>query len=126
MTDPRKENPSVRRANAAYIAAVLDEILPPIRRAAAMEGYAIAVHGSLARDIDLVAFPWVEHAQPPERLIQSVRGIVAGIFGACYLSAEATEKTHGRRAWLFHSHSMNAEIDFSVMPLLAKTEEQAP
>lgn len=125
MTDPRKESDAIRSAQQAYISAILDHILPPLRRAAKAEGYAIAVHGSLARDVDLVAIPWADHARSPELLIGTVRGILAGIFGACYVSAEATEKPHGRKAWTFHSHTMTAEVDFSVMPRLS-TEPDDP
>lgn len=120
MIDPRKSSPALRKAQAAYIAAIIDEILPPIRLAARNEGYAIAVHGTLARDIDLVAIPWVEHARPPELLIKSIRGILSGVFGACYVSAEPIEKPQGRKAWTFRSHTMEAEIDLSVMPLVAQ------
>lgn len=124
MIDPRKESDALRSAQRAYIAAVLDEILPPIRRAAKAEGYAVAVHGSLARDIDLVAIPWSEHAHKPDLLISHIRGILAGFFGACYVSKEATEKPQGRKAWTFTSHTMTAEVDLSVMPLLPKPEEE--
>lgn len=123
MIDPRKESDALRSAQRAYIAAVLDEILPSIRRAAKAEGYAVAVHGSLARDIDLVAIPWSEHAHPPELLVSTIRGILAGFFGACYVSKEATDKPQGRKAWAYTSHMMTAEVDLSVMPLLAKSEE---
>lgn len=122
--DPRKDSEGLRRAQKAYITAILEEILPPIRSAARGEGYAIAVHGTLARDIDLVAIPWTDAARDPDLLVQAIRGILAGIFGACYVSAEGTEKPHGRRCRMFHSHTMTAEIDLSVMPLLAKNVEK--
>lgn len=121
--DPRKESDALRKAQKAYIATVIDEILPPLRRAAKAEGYAIAVHGSLARDIDLVAIPWVDHARDPKLLVATIRGILAGIFGACYVSAEPTQKPQGRLAWTLHSHTMTAEIDLSVMPLIPTQKE---
>lgn len=45
----------------AYNHALLDIILPPIRRAAKEATYAVTVHGTLNRDVDLVAISWVEH-----------------------------------------------------------------
>lgn len=123
MSDDRKTNPALRKATAAYIDAILDEILPPMRRVAAREGYAITVHGSLARDIDLVAIPWTDTARDPDLMVQHFRGILAGIFGACYVSADWTEKPHGRRARTFHSHTMTAEIDLSVMPRIVAKQE---
>lgn len=122
MIDPRKESVGLRAAQEAYIVAILDHILPPVRMAAKAEGYAIAVHGSLARDIDLIAIPWVDHARPPDLLVQTIRGILAGIFGACYVSKEPTMKPQGRLAWTLSSHTMTAEIDFSVMPRLPTDE----
>jgi hypothetical protein len=124
MIDPRKESPPLRRAQQAYIAAVIDEIMPPLRLAAKAQGYALAVHGSMARDIDLVAIPWTEHAHTPDLMISNFRGILAGIFGSCYVSKEPTVKPQGRMAWMFHSHTMNAEIDLSVMPLLATPDDE--
>jgi len=123
--DPRKESSALRSATRAYVEVALEQILPPIRLAAMNEGYAIAVHGTLARDIDLVAIPWTESAQGPDLLISHIRGILAGFFGACYVSAEWTEKPHGRRAKSFFSHTMVADIDLSVMPISTPSSEGA-
>ncbi|MBX4388511.1 hypothetical protein K4H03_20680 [Mycobacterium tuberculosis] len=125
MNDPRKCSEGLRRAQRAYIEAILDEILPPLRRAAEAEGYAIAVHGSLARDIDLVAIPWTENARAPDLLVRHIQGILAGIFGACYISEGWTLKPHGRIAKTLHSHTMTAEIDLSVMPRIERAENEA-
>lgn len=118
--DSRKECPTLRRANKAWIAEFIEEILPPIRLAARGLGYAITVHGSLSRDIDLVAIPWTESAHEPELLIQHIRGIIAGIAGRCCVTPNSpTEKPHGRKAYTF-IHMGEAEIDLSVMPLAKK------
>lgn len=50
-----------------------DELLPRLRSAARVAGYALAVHGSGARDLDLVAARWVEHALHPESLLERLR-----------------------------------------------------
>ncbi len=121
--DSRKECPAIRRANKAWIAEFLEEILPPIRLAARGVGYAITVHGSLSRDIDLVAIPWTESADSPELLIQHIRGIIAGIAGRCYVAHSSPgDKPHGRKAWTF-IHMGAAEIDLSVMPRIEKGDE---
>ena len=75
----------------------------------------------------LLLFPYAtqSNAAITERtklLLSHIRGILAGVFGACYISAEPTEKPHGRKAWTFMSHTMNAEVDFSVMPLAQPKE----
>lgn len=42
----------------------------PLAEVARTLGYAIAVHGSQQRDLDLVAVPWVEEAVSPDDLIR--------------------------------------------------------
>lgn len=118
--EPQKDSSVLRSAQRAFIQQFLAEILPPIRLAAKGEGYAIAVHGSLERDIDLVAIPWTEGAREPGLLLQHIRGILAGATGRCYFSAEPTAKPHGRRAWSFHHGGFHADIDLSVTPLFQK------
>ena len=39
-------------------------ILPTLKGVAHEHGYAVAVHGSQARDLDVIAVPWVEGASP--------------------------------------------------------------
>ena len=36
-------------------------------------GYALAIHGTMQRDLDLVAIPWVDEAGDPEILIEALR-----------------------------------------------------
>lgn len=118
-------NPALRAANAAFIAELLPRILEPIREVAHGHGYAIAIHGSLARDIDLVAIPWVEWANDADELVRSIRGAVAGVLGRCLVQGDARgaikagEKPHGRRAYTLIHAGRIGEIDLSVMPKLA-------
>jgi hypothetical protein len=44
-------------------------IIPEIRKIGKRCGYAIAVHGSMERDLDLIAAPWVDGALKPETLV---------------------------------------------------------
>lgn len=113
----------------AYNRALLDLILPPMRLAAHDLGYAITVHGSLNRDIDIVAVPWREHnVADPDRLVQALRGAIAGVTGRCNgEKAGWTEKPHGRLAkilmvWCGES---TGNIDLSVMPAVAPPAEEA-
>lgn len=48
------------------------QLLPIVRQAARACGYAIASHGSMMRDLDLVAVPWTEDASEPEELVRTV------------------------------------------------------
>jgi hypothetical protein len=94
-------------------------LIDPIRKVARQFGYAVALHGSLARDIDLVAIPWTEEAVPPELLVEAVAELVKGYEGGSFGSIDADcprDKPHGRRAWSIHGWAFY--IDLSVMPRL--------
>nr|AMP56857.1 hypothetical protein [uncultured bacterium] len=111
----------------AYNRALLDLILPPMRRAAKDAGYAITVHGSLNRDIDLVAIPWAERGVwTADALIQSIVGAMRGVVGRAHCHDKGwTEKPHGRRAktllaWVGEN---SANIDLSVMPTIERDDD---
>jgi hypothetical protein len=109
----------------AYNRALLDLILPPMRRAAKDEGYAITVHGSLNRDIDMVAIPWREHGvTDADTLVRRLTGAIGGVTGSCNAREEWTKKPHGRIAkilmvWCGENTGM---IDLSVMPAIQPEE----
>lgn len=46
-------------------------LLERFRKIALEKGYALAVHGSMASDMDLVAIPWVEDVSSPEELLNT-------------------------------------------------------
>lgn len=54
-------------------------ILPKVTVAARACGYAIAVHGSLRRDLDLIAVPWIETASDKDTLARNIHRTVCGI-----------------------------------------------
>ena len=113
----------------AMINELLSHILEPMRTVARDAGYAITVHGSLARDIDLVAIPWVEtHVMPADFLVTRLAAVVASITGRCNAMADWTEKPHGRRAktlMVWGERFGHVDIDLSVMPVVEglKAEE---
>lgn len=118
----KHRNRAIDAATKAYCERLLIDILPAIREVGFEHGYAIAPHGSLAADIDLLAAPWVELASDPDELARSVRGAVAGIVGRCNIlrkdDALFGAKPHGRRAYTLLLHPLSY-IDLSVMPRLA-------
>jgi len=76
------------------------------------EGYALAVHGSFTRDLDLLAVPWADHACDAEHLVDRIAD-------ACGLKPNGHppgDKPHGRRAWtlLFPAFGDPRFIDLSV------------
>ena len=99
-----------------------------LARAAAREhGYALAVHGSQMRDLDLIAVPWVGEASEAEVLAEAIRAAVGGAFG----TGDPSTRPHGRLTWSIHlSHPgsladamaafkvpSHPYIDLSVTPL---------
>ena len=117
----------------AYNRALLDLILPPMRRIAKDFGYAITVHGSLNRDIDLVAIPWCEHdVAAPEVLVMKLCPAIAGVTGRCNwmrgteTMVDFTPKPHGRVAatLLVWCGEDSANLDLSIKPTLPAPEEE--
>lgn len=87
-----------------------------IRDAAREKGYAIAVHGSLARDVDLLAAPWREDAATVEELAEAVRVAGEQATGFCVGAADNPRaRPHGRLCWSFHFIG-GPYLDMSVMP----------
>lgn len=58
------------------------EVLPAIREAAKGCGYGIAAHGSMRRDLDLMAMPWVEDHATADALAQAIQMAACGITSA--------------------------------------------
>ena len=124
--DSRPSEDHIRRARH-----LLGVLLPALREIARRNGYALAVHGSLERDIDLIACPWTEGASAAESLAADLyvacRAIMGHATGPCgWAETETWEppagslpnparKPHGRLGWsiLFGS---GPYLDISVMP----------
>lgn len=117
-------NPAGRQLSASLCATALTLAIEPMRNIARDHGYALATHGSLARDIDMVAVPWTDGASEPDELLQDLKGAVMGVFGRARLDPkdEWTEKPHGRRAKSIHVYSDSHffYFDISVMPRVPK------
>ena len=117
-----EKDPSHRLAAACRKAYRLT--IDAIRAAAREKGYAIAVHGSLARDIDLVAIPWTESAASADELAEAVRLAAEGANPIGVAFVAGTEpcprtKPHGRLCWSFHLGA-GPYIDLSVTPRLGE------
>lgn len=97
-------------------------LIRAIRYRAERCGYAIAQHGSLKTDIDLVAIPWREGAIDAAYLAEQIRLTVEQIVGFAFSpsgDAEPVRKPHGRLGWAFYLQPLDVPgpyIDLSVMP----------
>ncbi len=113
-----KSEPTLGRA-ATYAA-----LYPDLVTAARTHGYALAIHGSLTRDFDLIAVPWTQEASEGLELIKSLQEVV----GCCYrrssideffTDADPRSRPHLRRGYVIHLTDDGAKgpyLDISVMP----------
>ena len=107
MSDITKPPPSYAPVYAAAL-------YPEMAAIAREHGYALAVHGSLQRDFDLIAVPWVEEGvSPPQALVDA---IVGRFHPARQIGEGNTVKPHGRRAWTISIGHGNCACDLSFMP----------
>lgn len=97
--------------------------LPAIRAAARTHGYAIGVHGSMRRDLDLIATPWGDGAAEIDKLAHAIAFAACGItrkgrydWGAKPLGRMATSIPICWTAW--HGEPGSGHIDLSVTPRL--------
>jgi hypothetical protein len=100
---------------------IYSQILPRIREAAKGLGYAVAIHGTMTRDFDLLAVPWIDGAAEPADLVKAIAKTVGGyVIGDRvdehgHISDHPTEQPHGRLSWNI-CWGGKAFIDLSVMP----------
>lgn len=108
-------------------------------------GYALAIHGTVTTDLDLVAIPWTDEAAPAEVVKNALmEHIDACGYGDLLRRAGHSEefvqqilarkergtedceiKPHGRLAWnLYLDHG--AKVDLSVMPRSPAASRDAP
>lgn len=89
-------------------------LYPKLREVAYQHGYALALHGPLTNNLDVVAVPWTEEAKPEEELVVALCERAAGLIAGP--PQNPTPKPHGRQAWTILLGSNGGYIDLSVMP----------
>lgn len=86
-------------------------LYPQLAEVARVHGYALAVHGSLARDFDLIAVPWALDPSAPKNVIDDLcRQFDLRVIGG------ADYKRHGRIAYTLSVGFGECAIDLSFMP----------
>lgn len=101
-------------------------LYPPLAELFREHGYALAIHGSLARDFDLIACPWHDKAVHPEVVMRDVLAKWAfdtdpGVNGGPKLMP------HGRVAYRCHLSYASCYLDISFMPRSPQeTPQDAP
>lgn len=77
-------------------------------------GYAVMMHGSFTRDLDLLAVPWTDRACEVEHLVQKI----AYSTQLTVINPKPSEKPHGRLTWtlVLQGFADPRFVDLSVMP----------
>ena len=88
---------------------------PVLSEIAREHGYALAIHGTVSSDFDLIAVPWTDKAVAGALLVNAMAErmqLCFGDFGTMVDGPE--EKPHGRMAWTLGIGN-GAAIDISVV-----------
>jgi hypothetical protein len=109
----------VKPANNAPIYACVYAGLAEIARA---HGYALAIHGSLARDFDVIAIPWTEAAADPWDVVQAILAkyslrLVEESEGVAHAM-----KPHGRMVYTLVFKFGDVFLDLGFMPRLSPVQ----
>lgn len=100
----------------ANYAPVYCALYPEFAEIARAHGYAMAVHGSLARDFDLICIPWADTVSHPEAVIKNLLAKFA-----LRRIGELTPMKHGRVAQTICIKHGECALDLSFMPIALPT-----
>ena len=84
---------------------------PDLARIFQAHGYALAVHGSLARDFDLIAIPWDEAVSPATAVLDAV----TKEFAVNVSPDSPAQRNHGRIAYTLICGFGHCQIDLSFL-----------
>lgn len=99
--------------NAPIYASIYADIAEVFRN----HGYALAIHGSLARDFDLVAIPWTEQPFAPDVVVSVLEQTFA-----MRRVGEPARKLHGRLVYSVVFSFGDAFLDLSFMPIVGEAQ----
>jgi len=90
-------------------------LYPSMKEAAVSCGYALSIHGSMARDMDLIAVPWVEDPKPVSTLVFELNKRLGNTVWSEHNLTNKQTKPHGR---ISYTLSIGGDwfIDLSVIP----------
>ena len=97
----------------ANYAPIYCALYPQIAERTRKHGYALAVHGSLARDFDLICIPWIEKPSEPADVVKEITETF-------YITSvgEKDVTHHGRERHTISIGHGECFLDLSFMPRL--------
>jgi hypothetical protein len=75
-------------------------------------GYAMAVHGSVARDLDLICIPWIDDADDPQAVVDEI----TSTFAFNETDEPPSIREHGRLVYTLIVSFGDCFIDLSFTP----------
>jgi hypothetical protein len=96
-----------------WLPAIYASYYPILRDIAIEHGYALAIHGTLTRDFDLIAVAWTNEAKTPIELLTAISKKVGTHRNIPYVANE--EKPHGRTSYVIQAGS-GGYFDISIIP----------
>lgn len=90
---------------------------PSFRKAAIDCGWALALHGSMASDMDMMAMKWVQDAKPVEDLIKALSNCIDGTIWKDRHSKATDNKPHNRVVYTLSIYS-----DFYIDPSIIENK----
>ncbi|MBA1159362.1 hypothetical protein [Microvirga mediterraneensis] len=86
-------------------------LYPEFAEITRQHGYALAIHGSLSRDMDLICIPWVDEPSEPRTVIDALISTFA-------IKEVGTTETraHGREVHTLSIGFGECAVDLSFMP----------
>lgn len=97
----------------ANFAPVYCALYPELAEIARKHGYAMAIHGTMARDFDLIYIPWVDKPSTPEAVVEEIT--------TTFATTDITNpgyKPHGRLAYSVCFGFCEFFADLSFMPVI--------
>ena len=86
-------------------------LYPELAEIARKHGYALAIHGSLARDFDLICIPWVAEPSEPIDVIDEICSTFA-----IQLTSKVKVMEHNRISYILAVSFGDCYLDLSFMP----------
>ena len=101
----------VTNGRAVFYACIWDDF----RQAAMDKGWALALHGSLASDMDIMAMPWVEGASSSDEMIEALEDCFDYPDDAHVFKTEKSlDNPNNRVVYTIHIHS-DFYIDLNII-----------
>lgn len=103
----------------ASYAPVYCALYPALAEITRRHGYALAIHGTLGRDMDLICVPWAAIVSEPD----AVLGEITSVFAIRLVGGTPTRKNHGRLAYTISVGHGECAIDMSFIGISALADD---